>query len=232
MRSIRSTSRVGIVLLFGCAALGVATSGWAGRPAPMSLVFRDNFEQGIEHWEPTDPAAWKVEATSDGAVYSLFGASNYKPKYRSPYNIALVRGVYVGDFQLDVKLKSTKRDYDHRDLCLIFGYQDPDHFYYVHFGKKTDDHANQILIVNGAARTKISIKTTPGTAWDDAWHKVRVTRDASEGKIAVYFDNLEEPAMTAEDKTFPAGQVGVGSFDDTGDFDDFELRGTLAKRPK
>ena len=63
------------------------------------------------------------------------------------------------------------------------------------------------------------------------WHQVRVTRDVSEGKIAVYFDDLEKPAMTAEDKTFKAGQVGVGSFDDTGDFDDFELRGTLAKRP-
>ena len=232
MRATRLVIRWGIGLLAGSAALAVATSGWAGRPEPMSLVFRDSFEQGIEHWQPTDPAAWKVEPTPDGAVYRLFAASDYQPKFRSPYNIALVRGVYVGDFQLDVRLKSTKRDYDHRDLCLIFGYQDPDHFYYVHFGKKTDDHANQIFIVNGAARTKISTKTTPGTPWDDEWHKVRVTRDVSEGKIAVYFDDLADPVMTAEDKTFKSGQVGVGSFDDTGDFDDFELRGTLAQRPK
>ena len=61
---------------------------------------------------------------------------------------------------------------------------------------------------------------------------MRVTRDVSEGKIAVYFDDLADPVMTAEDKTFKSGQVGVGSFDDTGDFDDFELRGTLAQRPK
>lgn len=216
--------------LAGLAALAAVTS-LAGRPAPMALLFRDDFEQGIEHWRPTDPAAWKLEQSPAGGIYRLVGASQYRPKHRSPYNIALARQVLVGDFQLDVQVRSTKRDYDHRDLCLIFGYQDPDHFYYVHFGKKTDDHANQIFIVDGAPRTKISTKTTPGTPWDDAWHHVRVTRNVATGEIAVYFDDLTAPVMTATDKTFAWGEVGVGSFDDTGDFDDFELRGTIA-RPK
>lgn len=197
----------------------------------MSLVFRDDFEQGAEHWQPTDPAAWQVETTPEGKVYRLVAASKYKPKFRSPYNIALARDVLVGDFQLDVKLKSTKRDYDHRDLCLIFGYQDPEHFYYVHFGKKTDDHANQIFIVDGAARTKISTQTTPGTNWDDQWHRVRVVRDVAAGKIEVFFDDLQTPVMTATDPRFRWGQIGLGSFDDTGDFDEVELRGTLVERP-
>ena len=68
----------------------------------------------------------------------------------------------VGDFQLELQLQSTVKDYDHRSMVLVFGYQDPAHFYYVHFGKKTDDHANQIFIVNAAPRLKISTKTTPG----------------------------------------------------------------------
>ena len=84
---------------------------------------------------------------------------------------------------LEVKLQSTVKDYDHRSLVLVFGYQDPAHFYYVHFGKKTDDHANQIFIVNGAPRLKISTKTTPGTAWDDAWHEVKIVRNVGDGSI-------------------------------------------------
>lgn len=225
----RTWKRIG----FAALALVLMGSGRAvaGRPAPMSLVFRDDFSRGSDHWAPTDAKAWKIEATPEGPVYRLFGASEYKPKHRSPYNISLVRELNVGDFELDVKVRSTKRDYDHRDLCIIFDYQDPEHFYYVHFGKKTDDHANQIFIVNGAARSKISIETTPGTPWDDNWHHVRVKRDPSEGTIAVYFDDMEKPAMTAKDTTFRWGQVGVGSFDDTGDFDDFELRGNRAIKP-
>ena len=140
-------------------------------------------------------------------------------------------GVTVSDFELDVSLQSTVKDYNHRSLVIVFGYQDPAHFYYVHFGKKTDDHANQIFIVNGAPRSKISTKTTPGTPWDDAWHRVKIVRTVGDGNTAVYFDDMHTPVMTAADKTFAWGQIGVGAFDDLGNFDDVELRGIKVVPP-
>ena len=39
------------------------------------------------------------------------------------------------------------------------------------------------------------------------------------GKIDVYFDDMTKPVMTATDKTFSSGKVGIGSFDDAGNFD-------------
>jgi hypothetical protein len=159
-------------------------------------------------------------------VYSQFvKQSQYEPPHRSPYNISLLKDVRVGDFELNVKVLSTHEDYGHRDVCLVFGYQDPAHYYYVHLGKQADDHANQIFIVNDAPRTKISLTSTEGTPWDDKWHNVRIVRRADEGTIEVYFDDMTKPAMTAKDKTFASGQVGLGSFDDTSDWDDFALRG-------
>lgn len=196
------------------------------------LAFRDDFENGADHWQATDAGAWQVSETPEGKVYSLVGASKYKPPHRSPHNIALLRDVTLGDFTLEARIKSTKRDYNHRDLCLFFGYQDPAHFYYVHFGKKTDDHANQIFIVNGADRTKISAETNPGTNWTNDWHRVKLVRKASDGTIEVYFDDMDKPAMTANDKTFLKGQVGLGSFDDTGDFDDVKIYGKLLEPGK
>ena len=138
----------------------------------------------------------------------------------------------MGDFVLETKVQSTVKDYDHRDMVMVFGYQDPAHYYYVHFGKKTDDHANQIFIVNDAPRVKISTRTTSGTPWDDAWHAVKIVRTVTDGQIAVYFDDLKNPAMTAADKTFSRGQVGVGSFDDTGNYDDVVLRGVATTPDK
>jgi hypothetical protein len=93
-------------------------------------------------------------------------------------------------------------------------------------GKKTDDHANQIFIVNGKPRTKISTKTTPGTNWDNKWHRVRIIRQPADGTIQVYFDDMKTPIMTASDKTFASGRVGLGSFDDTTDWRNFKLQGT------
>ncbi len=157
----------------------------------LPLVFSDDFENGANRWAPTDAAAWKVVPSRHGSAYSLFRQSKYAPPFRSPFNIALVKDVVVDNFVLDADVLSTKPDYGHRDMCLVFGYQDAAHFYYVHLGKKTDDHANQIFIVDGAARLKISTKTSPGTNWDDHWHHVKIVRRVTDGQIDVYFDDLE-----------------------------------------
>lgn len=198
------------------------------------VSFFDDFERGhSDKWEPTDPTAWKVKRTEGGQVFSQHKKnSNYKPPHRAPFNMALVKEMTVGDVQIDAKVLSTNPDYGHRDVCLFFGYQDPGHLYYVHLGKKADDHANQIFIVNGADRKKISLTSTEGTNWDDNWHNVRVVRKVGDGTIEVYFDDMQKPVMTAKDTTFTWGRVGVGSFDDTSDWDDVKIEGVVAKSPQ
>jgi hypothetical protein len=204
----------------------------------LPLLVAEDFEKGAERWQPTDPKAWRVSDGRGGKVYDQFvKQSAYKPPHRSPFNFALLKDVTVGDFALTAKVRSTIKDYGHRDACLIFGYQDKAHFYYVHFGKQTDDHANQIFIVNDKPRTKISTKTTEistktteGTPWTDEWHNVKVVRRVKEGTIEVYFDDMQKPAMTATDKTFEHGQIGVGTFDDTSLWDDVKLFGKKVEK--
>jgi hypothetical protein len=195
--------------------------------AELPIVIDEDFETGSDRWQPTDEQSWKIVRTPQGNVYSLFKNSQYQPPYRSPVNIALLKDAVVGDFVLDLRLQSTVKDYNHRSMVVVFGYQDPAHFYYVHFGKRTDDNANQIFIVDGAPRLKISTKTTPGTAWDDAWHRVKILRTVADGKIDIYFDDFDNPVMTAVDKTFTWGQIGIGAFDDLGNFDQIVLRGNV-----
>lgn len=194
--------------------------------ADLPLVYEDSFDQGAKNWEPTDPKCWKVAEADGNKFFSQFEKCKYSPPHRSPVNFALLKDVTVGDFILEAKCRSTVKDYGHRDMCLFFGYQDPSHFYYVHLGKQADDHANQIFIVNSAPRTKISTKTTPGTNWTDDWHHVKIVRRVADGTIEVYFDDMKTPVMTATDRTFASGRIGIGTFDDTGDWDDVKLFGT------
>jgi hypothetical protein len=193
----------------------------------LPLVFSDDFAKGADRWEPTDAKAWKVVKTDKGSVYNQFQLSQYKPPFRSPLNIALVKGLKVTDFVLEAKVQSTGKDGPHRDMCLFFGYQAPDQFYYVHIAKRTDDHANQIFIVNKADRKKISTRTTEGTPWDDRWHAVKVLRKAASGDIEIFFD--DKLIMSAQDKTFTWGRVGLGSFDDSGNWADVKLFATKYK---
>jgi hypothetical protein len=219
-----------LLLLLPLAALAGADDK-AG-PAKLPLLFADDFGKGAGRWQPTDPAAWKVIDAGQGKAYSQFRQSKYSPPHRSPLNFALVKDLLVGDFVLEARVQSTARDYPHRDMCLFFGYQDPAHFYYAHLAKKADDHANQIFLVNGAPRKKISTKTSEGTPWSDGWHQVKVVRRVADGRIEVYFDDMKTPSMTASDKTFTWGRVGVGSFDDTGNWADVKVYGTRAEKPR
>jgi hypothetical protein len=193
-------------------------------------VFKEDFENGAKQWEPLDAKQWKVAEAGGNHVYSQFEKkSAYQPPHRSPTNVALLKDVKLGDFTLTAKVKSTHADYDHRDAVIVFGYVDAAHFYYVHLGAKTDDRANQIFIVNDAPRIKISTKTTEGTKWTDDWHNVKVVRKVADGTIEIYFDDMKTPCMTATDKNFAAGRIGIGTFDDTSDWDDIEIRGTQVK---
>ena len=130
-------------------------------------------------------------------------------------------------FTLDLELLTTNSFYNHRDLCLFFGYQDPAHFYYVHLGQTADAHANSVFLVDNAARISIAQYRTDGTPWDDQWHSVRLMRDANTGRIEVYFDDRTTPVMTAWNDRFRWGRFGVGSFDDKGQFDDLQLQGRI-----
>jgi hypothetical protein len=196
----------------------------------LPVLARFDFEkEDVAGWDFTDPKAWRVTEQSGRHALDQFRASAYEPKVRSPFNIALMPGPDVADFELTLKVKSTTRDYGHRDVCLIFGHQDPSHFYYVHLGKQADDHANSIFLVDGKPRVSIAETRTKGTPWTDDWHEVKVVRSVADGAIRVYFDDMTKPVMVAHDKTFTHGRLGVGSFDDTGMFDDITVRGVAAK---
>ena len=200
----------------------------------LPLILKEDFERGAGRWQTTDvkKQSWSIEKEGDNHFYRVHGKSDYRPPVRSPHSQAILKDVIVSDFELTARLKSTNTKAGaHRDLCLFWGRQDASHFYYVHLAKKADPHANQIFIVNGAARKAITKKESPGTPWDDAWHEVKIVRRVKDGTIEVYFDDMETPHMTAIDKTFTWGQIGIGTFDDNGNWDDIELRGIKVKRP-
>ncbi len=191
----------------------------------LPVLVSEDFEKGIERWEFSDPKAWKILETPKGNVLSLFEKTTPKAPHRSPFGIALLKDVIVGDFVLEADVQSSVKDYPQQDLCLIFGYQDNDHFYYSHLAKKTDKGNNQIFIVNGADRAMISLRTTGGTDLTDDWTHVKVVRKTADGTIEVYWDDMKTPAQTAQSKVFAWGRVGIGSYDDLGNFDNVVLRG-------
>lgn len=196
----------------------------------LPLLFEDDFEKGADRWEPGDPQAWRISQKAGSKVFEQYQQSKVKTPHRSPFNYALARDLVVGDFVLTAKVLSTAKDGAHRDMCLFWGWQDPAHHYYVHISKQMDDRAHQIFIVDGKDRVKISKTTTKGVIWGDGWHQVKIVRTVADGAITAYFDDMSTPIMTAVDRTFTWGRVGIGSFDDTGMYDDIKIHGNRVEK--
>ncbi|GLR17350.1 hypothetical protein [Portibacter lacus] len=188
----------------------------------LPLVYENDFASSeTSGFIFTDANAWRI---TDGAL-ELYGKSDYKPPFRSPFNIAIIDDLIVGDFTMKVDLKQTGKEYGHRDMCLFFGINDPTNFYYVHIASVADDHAHNIFLVNDEARRKIGTFTTEGVTWGNSWNKVKIERVVENGSIKIYFNDMNKPIMETTDLHFPAGSIGFGSFDDTGMIDNIKIYG-------
>lgn len=177
-------------------------------------------------WKFGDTAAWTWSKEGGSSVLTLHQQQNFKPKVRSPFNLAWLTTVEWKSFTLTVEARLTKFDAGNNDLCIAFGRQDDTRFYYAHLGEKADGVHHQLHLVDHADRRAITATRTEGTPWQPGvWHRLKVVHDARTGKIAVYFDDMEKAVLTAENKTLMHGWIGLGSFDDLGQFRNLEIRG-------
>lgn len=187
-------------------------------------AYQQDFEKKdvLKKFRFTQPDKWILSEGNKGMALEFTGISDYQPPFRSPHTIGLINDMKFGSFKLEADLLQTGKEYGHRDMCIIFGFQDSSHFYYSHIASKMDDNAHQIMIVNNAPRAKISSFTTQGIEWgDNAWHKVRVERNIQTGSIKVFYDGTL--IQEAIDKTFGEGYIGFGSFDDSGKIDNIKV---------
>jgi hypothetical protein len=208
------------VTFLGCLSPVRAADKPAGIPADYSLQYTQDFSkpESLKDFQFTDETIWKHSVTGGkNALELTSNKANYQPKYRSPFLIALLKDKQFEDVIIEADCLQTGKEYGHRDMVFVYGYQSPTKFYYTHIATKGDDHAHNCFIVNEAPRLKFGKEVTAGAQWGlDVWHHVRVERKASDGSVRVFFDDMTKPIMQASDKTFGTGAVGFGSFDETG----------------
>ena len=209
------------VLVLCFAALSILTTSIPARPAPRTINFRDDFSSGkLDAWQLPFPEDWVVKEQEP--LHYLHMLRSREPLVpRRPQQFALLKGITVGSFTLETRVRR-----EGRSMLIVFNYVDTLHFYYTHLsvdpGAKVDVH-NGIFMVDGAPRRRIAGLEAAPALPDTNWHKVRVQRDVTSGWIKVFVDDDPQPRFSVVDNTFKCGQVGMGSFDETGDFTDFEL---------
>jgi hypothetical protein len=177
----------------------------------------------IDKWTLDGSGDWQV---MDGRLILAKGGT-FAGAIHRPGAIAILKTDPLLRVTVQTQLRLTAPlDSIRRDLAVIFGYESPTRFYYAHFGGITDAGNNGIFLVDNADRRRIDPPTPAPQLKDQSWHRVRVVRDGSTGRIEVYFDDAAMPVFSAVDTTIRSGRIGVGSLNDYGEFRDIVVTGS------
>lgn len=184
---------------------------------PKNTILKPNLENetNITEWLLDSSGLWKIENNK----LVLYQAGKPSGEIRRPSSLAIFNSKKFTTVSVEADVKSTAdTNVIRRDIDVVIGYESPTRFYYVHLAGVNDDVHNGIFLVNNADRKRIDSGKGIPQLKDQAWHHVKVERNGGTGKIDVYVDNSDKPVLSAIDKTIIEGQIGFGSFDDTGEF--------------
>lgn len=171
--------------------------------------------ENIEKWIIDGSGLWH---TSGGRLV-LHKAGVPSGPIRRPAALAILRTECFRRVTVEADIRLTAPlDVVRRDLDFVLGYESPTRFYYVHLSGISDSVHNGIFLVNNSSRVRIDSGKGKPQLMDSVWHHVRVERDGRSGRISVFVDTSKAPVLEAIDTTIPCGEVGFGSFDDTGEF--------------
>ncbi len=179
-------------------------------------------------WTVFDPADWKIETEGGVPILRLQTGREPLPGPRRPFQFALTDTPAYSQVTVEADIRPLKRS-----CIIVFAYRDPAHFDYAHLS--TDTAAKQpvhngIFHVYGGERVRISSEAGPAAfAASGRWYRVKLVHDGKTGTVDVTVDDNPVPALHAVDLSLNGGKVGIGSFDETGDFRNVRITGAPLK---
>ncbi len=206
--------RLRAVILLLCIPIFGCNARW-------SVDFHDD---DLSDWHLPIASHWQ-RVEENGNEFLRLATAGPVGDPRRPVQFALWKPGCVSDFEFDVRARRAGKS-----LLVAFGFQDRLHYYYAHISSDSGNHRvhNGIFKVNGSERYRIGGAGTPPALPSADWHRIKVVRRVESGSIEVFVSGEASPLFSVIDRDYLYGWVGVGSFNETGDFDDFHLSGAAS----
>lgn len=169
---------------------------------------------------------WSVQSAGDwdtaGGVLRLVKQGEPTTP-RRPTKFAIADTKPFKKVTVDVEMKRGGRS-----LIIIYGWQDPNHWNYAHISsdeaQKVNVH-NGVFHVFGGERVRISSLEGPSSLPTEDWTPVKLVFDGETGKCYAEVNGKRNPSLEAVDLSLRWGQIGFGSFNETGDFRKLKITG-------
>jgi hypothetical protein len=164
---------------------------------------------------------WLVQHASDWtmetAVLKLLIPGEPPPgQPRRPQKFAIAETEPFRRVTVDAEVRRNQRS-----VIIVYAWQDASHYNYAHISEdaaaKQPVH-NGMFHIFGGERVRISALDGPGSLPSQEWTPVKLFFDGDSGRCYVEVNGKRNPSLDAYDLSLRYGRVGLGSFDETGDF--------------
>ena len=171
---------------------------------------------------------WDVQSASDWVVGNNLlqlkvSAEPQAGKPRRPMKYALLESKPFSKVTVEAEIKRNGRS-----LIIVYAWQDEAHFNYAHISVDTaasQNVHNGMFHIFGGERVRISSLEGPGSLPTQDWTPVKLVFDGETGHCYVEVNGKRNPSLDAVDLSLRRGRVGIGSFDETGDFRNVKVTG-------
>jgi len=171
---------------------------------------------------------WTVQSAADWAVDANLlqlkvAVEPPAGQPRRPTRIALLQSKPYSKVTVEAEIKRNGRS-----LIIVYAWQDDAHYNYAHISVDTavaQNVHNGMFHIFGGERVRMSSLEGPGSLPTEDWTPVKLVYDGATGLCYVEVNGKRNPSLEATDLSLRWGRVGLGSFDETGDFRNVRITG-------
>jgi hypothetical protein len=172
-------------------------------------------------WTVQSSADWVV---ADNLLQLKVSAEPPAGQPRRPTKFALLESKPYSKVTLEADARRHGKS-----VIIVYAWQDDAHYNYAHVSVDTaasQNAHNGMFHIFGGERVRMSSLEGPGSLPTQDWTPVRLVFDGESGRCYVEVNGKRNPSLEAVDLSLRWGRVGLGSFDETGDFRNVRVTGT------
>ena len=184
------------------------------------LASADSISVFGEKWDVQSAADWVV---GSNLLQLKVSAEPAAGQPRRPTKYALLESKPYSKVTVEGEIKRNGRS-----LIIVYAWQDDAHYDYAHISvdaAATQNVHNGMFHIFGGERVRISSLDGPGSLPTQDWTPVKLVFDGHTGLCYVEVNGKRNPSLDAVDLSLRWGRVGLGSFDEIGDFRNVKVTG-------
>jgi len=184
------------------------------------LMAADSIGVFGEKWIVQSAGDWVV---ADNLLQLKVSAEPPAGQPRRPTKFALLESKPYAKVTVDAEVRRNGRS-----VIVVYAWQDDAHYNYAHISVDTaaaQNVHNGMFHIFGGERVRMSSLEGPGSLPATDWTPVKLVFDGESGRCYVEVNGKRNPSLEAVDLSLRWGRVGLGSFDETGDFRNVRIAG-------